>query len=106
VLNLSDWRIVKDPTPSKFMAEVFKFEDVHKLVKYRIGTDFGNTEVTEQSLEDTAIHELLHIRLHTLIKAVAEKGEFSEEVAEKEHEIIVVLSPLLQRLGHLERTAQ
>jgi hypothetical protein len=106
MLNLSDWRIVKDSEPSKYMAEVYKFEDIHKKVNYKVGSDFGRTKVTPTSLEDTAIHEMLHIRLHTLIKAVSEYGEDSDTVAEKEHEVIVVLAPLLRELMDYMRKAK
>lgn len=103
VLNLSDWRIAKDPKASRSMAEVFDFEDEHKLVRYRIGADFGRTKVTPDSLEGTAIHEMLHIRLHSLIEAVAGYGKDSEQVNEKEHEVIIVVTELLLALSKLRR---
>lgn len=86
------------------MAEMLKFEDIHKKVNYRLGEDFGNTKPTPESLEDTAVHEMLHLRLHTLIRAVAEYGEASDVVAEKEHEVIVVLAPLLREYAEMKRT--
>lgn len=103
MLNLADWRIVKDDKPSTNMAEVFRFEDEHKLVRYRLGSDFGRTKVTSESLEDTAVHEMLHIRLHDLIRAVAGYGEESSEVTKAEHEVIVVLTPLLREWMQYKR---
>jgi len=103
LLNLADWRIVFNPKDTKALSEVYDFSDNDKLVRYRIGSNWGMNPVDEDSLEETAIHELLHVRLRPLIRAVADHGEDSDLVAEKEHEIIVVLSPLLQKLSKVSR---
>lgn len=81
------------------MSEVYDFQPEHKLVRYRIGDDFKHTKVTAASLEGTAIHEMLHVRLHPLIQAVVYHGEDSDETKEKEHEVIIVLEQLLLRLS-------
>lgn len=65
LLNLSDWRIERAPRRSKAMAEV-SFNDEARLATYRVGANFGAEEVTPDSLERTALHELLHILLHDL----------------------------------------
>jgi hypothetical protein len=103
LLNLSDWRIIKSDKPSPFMAEVYDFEDEHKLVRYKVGEDFKHTKVTPESIEATAIHEMLHVRLHPLIQAVSDYGIDAQEVVEREHEIIIVLEPLLLHLAKLTR---
>lgn len=103
LLNLADWRIIFNPGKTKTLSEVYDFSEPDKLVRYKIGSDWGTNPVNEESLEETAIHELLHVRLRPLIRAVADYGEDSDVVAEKEHEIIVVLSPLLQKLSQVSR---
>lgn len=64
LLNLSDWRIERSPRRTKrSMAEV-SFDKEARLATYRIGVSFGAAEVTPDSLERTALHELLHVLLH------------------------------------------
>lgn len=86
LLNLSDWRIERAARRSKrAMAEV-SFDKPARLATYRIGVSFGACEVTPDSLERTALHEVLHILLHD---ALDEPGEASE------HRVINVLEKLL-----------
>jgi hypothetical protein len=101
-LNLLDCRIIQEEDKkTSFMAEVTLFDSANKLFRYRIGDDFGATPVTPESLEQTAIHETLHIRLHPLIEAVVAYGAGSAEATEREHEIVIVLETLLQRFSCL-----
>jgi len=85
LLNLSDWRIERGYRRSKAMAEV-SFNDEARLASYRVGANFGAAEVTPDSLERTALHELLHVLLHDLL---ADPTEASE------HRVINVLEKLL-----------
>lgn len=99
LLNLMDWRIVREKKPTKYMAEVSLQETEHRLVRYRIGSDFGATPVTEESLESTACHESMHILLHRLIEAAMREGEYNDIVMGEEHGVIAVLEPLLMQLA-------
>lgn len=90
LLNLVDWRIEKGSRRAKkAMAEVV-FDDGAQLATYRIGQSFGSAEVTSDSLERTALHELLHVRLRRF------KMDQSEA---NEHEVVNVLEQLLMELG-------
>lgn len=99
LLNLMDWRYVKDKRKSKFMAEISLQETEHRLVRWKIGSDFGNTPVTDETLESTACHENLHVLLHTLIEAAMQDGEYSDRVRGEEHRVIAVLEPMLLQLA-------
>lgn len=101
--NLVDWRIVKKPGKTSNAAEVFQFEPSHRLVRYRLGGDNGAEKVDADSLEELAIHEMLHVRFNDMIDAAIEDEEYSERVVKEEHAVIVVLQKLLLRLAQLER---
>lgn len=102
-LNLSDWRVVKLPKPSTAMAEITEQDTNNRIIRYKLGADFGGHAVTLESLEDTAIHEALHCRFHEMLEAAYEDGEYSERVIAAEHSTIVVLTPLLAELARLKR---
>lgn len=102
-LNLSDWRVVKLKKRSTSMAEVTDQDTVNRIVRYKIGSDFGLHPVNLETLESTAIHEALHVRFHEMIEAAYEDGEYTERVAAAEHSTIVVLTPLLHELARLKR---
>lgn len=86
LLNLSDWRIERSPKRTKrAMAEV-SFDKEARLASYRIGASFGGAEVTPDSLERTALHELLHVLLHDALDNPSDATE---------HQVINVLEKLL-----------
>jgi hypothetical protein len=85
LLNLSDWRIERVNRRSKAMAEV-SFNDEARLASYRIGANFGAEDVTPDTLERTALHELLHVLLHDLSTDWTEANE---------HKVVNVLEKLL-----------
>lgn len=89
ILNLYDWRIERSTRrPKKSMAEVV-FDDSAMLASYRVGRNFGSAAVTPDSLERTALHELLHVLLR----------KFSLEQSEaNEHEIVNLLEKLLMEI--------
>lgn len=96
LLNLRDWRCELSPIRCKSnMAELLSVEHEHKLARFRLGETFKRTPVTPRSLEDTAIHEMLHLFLRALIDNSIAEGEHGQGVAETEHACIVVLTPLL-----------
>lgn len=86
LLNLENWRIERGARrPKKAMAEVV-FNDEAMLATYRIGADFGSAAVDADSLERTALHEVLHVRLR----------RFKMEPTEaNEHEIVNTFEKLL-----------
>lgn len=86
ILGLMDWRIERSSRRSKrAMAEV-TFDKGARLASYRIGVSFGSAEVTPDSLERTALHELLHVLLHD---ALDDPNEATE------HKVINTLEKLL-----------
>ena len=74
------------------MAEM-NIQSEHRLAVYKIGRNFGETAVNDISLEQTAIHELLHIMLHEYQEAV--KVGNPEYIMGAEHSIVTVLEKLL-----------
>jgi hypothetical protein len=92
VLGLHDWRVVVSEKRStrKVMAEVYKFDLEQRSATIRLGTNFGNTEVTERNLSDLALHECLHIFLYELVQ-FAKENLSEEDISSVEHRIINVL---------------
>lgn len=70
------------------MSEVV-FNDSAMLATYRIGQHFGAAEVNGDSLNATALHELLHVLLRKF------KMDQSEA---NEHEVINTLEKLLLKV--------
>ena len=94
ILNLCDWRIERAGRPAaKSMAEVC-FDPGARLAVYKIGRSFGAAEVTPAALEETALHELLHVLLYDLTS-----GE-SSNLESAEHRVINVLEKLLIKGAH------
>ena len=86
LLNLSDWRIERSTRRcKKNMAEVV-FNDEAMLATYSIGQNFGGAEVTADSLERTALHELLHVMLRRFRLDQSEANE---------HQVVNLLEKVL-----------
>ncbi len=102
-MNMSDWRIHRLSRPSAEMAEITSQDTNHRLIRYKVGTDFGGTPVTLQSLEEAAIHEALHCRFHEMLEAAYEEGEYNDRVIAAEHSTIIVLTGMLAELVRLKR---
>jgi len=96
-LNLNDWRIQSSNKPASKanMAEVYKFDLEARLATYRIGEDFGGTPVTDSSLEDTALHEVLHVFLYELIEFAKDPASNPKDIASAEHRVIQTLVHVL-----------
>jgi hypothetical protein len=99
VLNLGDWRIEKGLKPAKNAMASVEFNESARLATYRLG-DFGAEKISPQSLDQTALHELLHVFLHDLM-TVAQDPKSSQELIEiQEHRVVNLLEKLLIKDSH------
>jgi len=96
VLNLGDWRIEKGLKPAKNAMASVEFNDGARLATYRLG-DFGAEKITPESLDQTALHELLHVFLHDLITAAQDQKSSVELLEKEEHRVINLLEKLLSK---------
>ena len=93
-LSIGDWRIERGQKPAKNAMASVEFNDGARLATYRLG-DFGAEAITPQSLERTALHELLHVLLHDLIEVASDPRTSGEQVEAAEHRIINLLERVL-----------
>ena len=96
VLNLGDWRIEKGLKPAKNAMASVEFNDAARLATYRLG-DFGAERICPQSLDQTALHELLHVFLHDLITAAQDQKTSLEQLEKEEHRVVNLLEKLLSK---------
>lgn len=97
-LGLHDWRIrrAKKPAAKSNMAEVKIFHR-NRLANVYLGDTFGvNTRPTPDTIEATALHELLHVLLAELVNQT-EYGIEGEALESAEHRVIHVLEKLLMK---------
>lgn len=94
-LGLSDWRIVRSKKKkTKHMAEIFDADAHHRVASYGIGDDWVSTEVIPETIDRTALHEVLHIFLEGLVQAAVDHGAGNETLSEQ-HRIIHILERIL-----------
>ena len=96
VLSLGDWRIEKGSKPAKEAMASVEFNQAARLAVYRLG-DFGAEKITEESLDRTALHELLHVFLHDLVMVASDPKSSDEDIEMQEHRVINLLEKLLTR---------
>jgi len=96
VLSLGDWRIEKGMKPAKEAMASVEFNQAARLATYRLG-DFGAEKITPESLDKTALHELLHVFLHDLMCTATDPKSSDEEIEMQEHRIINLLEHLLSK---------
>ncbi len=96
VLNLGDWRIEKGLKPAKNAMASVEFNEPARLATYRLG-DFGAEKITPDSLDKTALHELLHIFLYDLLCTATDVKSSDEDREMQEHRIINTLEHLLTK---------
>ena len=96
VLNLSDWRIEKGTKPAKQAMASVEFNETARLAVYRLG-DFGAECINPESLDKTALHELLHIFLHDLMTTATDPKSSDEDIEMQEHRVINLLENLLTK---------
>ena len=96
VLSLGDWRIEKGSKPAKEAMASVEFNQTARLATYRLG-DFGAEKITPDSLDKTALHELLHVFLHDLMCTATDPKSSDEEIEMQEHRVINLLENLLTK---------
>ena len=96
VLSLGDWRIEKGMKPAKEAMASVEFNQAARLATYRLG-DFGAEKITPESIDKTALHELLHVFLHDLMCTATDPKSSDEEIEMQEHRIINLLEHLLSK---------
>jgi hypothetical protein len=96
VLSLGDWRIEKGSKPAKQAMASVEFNSSARLATYRLG-DFGAEKITPESLDRTALHELLHIFLYDLMCVATDPKSSDEEIEMQEHRVINLLENLLSK---------
>jgi hypothetical protein len=99
VLSLGDWRIEKGSKPAKAAMASVEFNTPARLATYRLG-DFGAEKITPESLDQTALHELLHVFLHDLMTVAQDPKSSQDEVEMQEHRVINLLEKLLSKDSH------
>jgi len=96
VLSLGDWRIEKGMKPAKEAMASVEFNQAARLATYRLG-DFGAEKITPESIDKTALHELLHVFLHDLMCTATDPKSSDEEIEMQEHRVINLLENLLSK---------
>jgi len=96
VLSLGDWRIEKGMKPAKAAMASVEFTPAARLAVYRLG-DFGAEKITPDSLDKTALHELLHVFLHDLMTVAQDPKSSQDEIEMQEHRVINLLEKLLSK---------
>jgi hypothetical protein len=96
VLSLGDWRIEKGSKPAKAAMASVEFNASARLATYRLG-DFGAERISPESLDKTALHELLHVFLHDLMCVATDPKSSDEEIEMQEHRVINLLENLLSK---------
>jgi len=99
VLSLGDWRIEKGIKPAKNAMASVEFNESARLATYRLG-DFGAEKITPESLDKTALHELLHIFMHDLMCVATDPKSSDEDIEMQEHRVINLLENLLSKDFH------
>jgi hypothetical protein len=99
LLSLGDWRIEKGSKAAKAAMASVEFNASARLATYRLG-DFGAEKITPESLDMTALHELLHIFLHDLMTVAQDPKSSQDEIEMQEHRCINLLEKLLFKDYH------
>lgn len=95
VLHLGDWRIEQGArTSTKRVMAMVEFDDGARLATYRFG-DWGGEQITIESLDTTALHELLHVLLHDLVATASDPHASDEKLDAAEHRVINVLERVI-----------
>jgi hypothetical protein len=82
--------------PAKQAMASVEFNQAARLATYRLG-DFGAEKITPESIDKTALHELLHVFLHDLMCTATDPKSSDEEIEMQEHRVINLLENLLSK---------
>jgi hypothetical protein len=98
-LGLSDWRITRSnrqPAMKAALCQMVNWDNVQRQVSCRLASNWGKGErPTDTLIEQTAVHELLHVLLHPVLEASGTPGTAQEDIDGAEHGVINRLEKLL-----------
>lgn len=96
-LGLTDWRITRSDMPpnGKTLCEVRDWDFPQRQVSCRLNTNWFTQEPTETAIEQTAVHELLHVLLADVIEYGFTAGAERDSMRTIEHAAINRLERLL-----------
>jgi hypothetical protein len=96
-LGLTDWRITRSNRKpvGKTLCAMQDWEIGQRQVSCRLNSNWYSQEPTEEAIEQTAVHELLHVMLADLIELALTPGTTREDMESSEHAIINRLEKLL-----------
>jgi len=97
--SVRKWQHEKGIKPAKGAMASVEFTPAARLAVYRLG-DFGAEKITPDSLDKTALHELLHIFLYDLLCTATDVKSSDEDREMQEHRIINTLEHLLTKDSH------
>jgi hypothetical protein len=92
-LGLKDWRVERSKRRTNSMADV-KLSFGARLASYTTG-DFGSAPITPESINETALHEMLHVLLAELLHLTGKTND-AELLEAAEHRVVNVLEKLLR----------
>jgi hypothetical protein len=92
-LSLNDWRVERGKKRTTAMAAVH-IDYAARLASYNTG-NFGATDITPETIDETALHEMLHVLLAGLLHTISKTndGDLQESA---EHGVISTLEKLLK----------
>jgi hypothetical protein len=95
-LGLQDWRITsKTELLKSYMALTDKWDLVQRQCRVRLSTHWGSEEPTALEIERSAVHELLHVKLHPLSQQALDNGADGDAVIAAEHGLINTIEAML-----------
>jgi hypothetical protein len=96
-LSLMDWRITRSrrEPAGRTLSEMRDWDMPQRQVSCRLKRNWFDQEPTEVAIEQTAVHEDLHVLLAPLIELCKKPGVTDDEIAEAEHAVINRLEKLL-----------
>jgi hypothetical protein len=103
LLGLSDWRInLSDKLARKANIAEVKVFHPNRMATVYLGTDFGSTPITQDSIESIACHELAHVLVAELVNQIT-WGITDAALESAEHRVVHTVERLLGMLQQLPR---
>jgi hypothetical protein len=95
-LGLQDWRITsRTELMKRYIALTDKWDLVQRQCRVRLSTQWGAEEPSALEIERTAVHELLHVKLHPLSQLALDNGADQDAVITAEHGLINTIEAML-----------